>query len=179
MEVSCNSEQELLLLNSKQRRSAKRAARRKVVRAVLQRMLAVHRWRSGWAVRSQALAWLIRQRELAELADAATAAGEAADAETAAGEAAGAAPSPLASPQASPAEPWLLSSPERAALVAQECARPGCGRPCADVADKAHRMYGYCGDECMRAQERLDQERRIQELKDQGMLVRRVVRRIA
>ena len=56
---------------------------------------------------------------------------------------------------------------------------PECGRPCADVADKAHRMYGYCGDECMRAQERLDQERRIQELKDQGMLVRRVVRRIA
>ena len=114
MEVSCNSEQELLLPNSKQRRSARRAARRKVVRAVLQRMLAAWRWRSGWAVKSQALAWLIRQRKAAELADATAAAGEAA-ADTSAEQAPaaaerGAAATPGGSKRAADAPPQVRGS---------------------------------------------------------------------
>ena len=48
---------------------------------MLQRMLHVHRWKSDWAVRSQALAWLIRQRALAEPA---AEAGDAVAAETSA-----------------------------------------------------------------------------------------------
>ena len=75
MEVSCSSVQELQLPNSKQRRSARRAARRKVVRAALQRMLAAHRWKRGWEVKGQVLAWLIHRRKAAELAGATAAAG--------------------------------------------------------------------------------------------------------